>query len=166
MSPVSMPGYARLSPDFAKPLTVLIGRSRRLTGVLLGMHALALLAVALTPVGWPWRVALVAVVIASAIASFRHYGYFAARAVAIVAVREHAGAYSVRLAGSAAFVPATLTGFTLLPFALLLEFKVPPARWRRSVAVVSDAVDAQTFQHLRARLRLRGSRPPAVERAL
>lgn len=130
------------------------------------MHALALLAVALTPVGWPLKLALVAAVIASAFASFRHYGFFAAPAVAIVALREHAGAYSVRLAGSAAFVPATLTGFTLLPFVLLLEFKVPPSRWRRRAAVVSDAMDAQTFQHLRARLRLRGSRAPAVERAL
>lgn len=133
---------------------------------LIGMHAVATMAVVLTPVVWPWKLALIVVVIASALVSFRRYGYFAAPAVAIVALREHAGAYSVRLAGSKAFVPATLTGFTLLPFALLLEFKIPPSRWRRSAAVVNDAVDAQTFQHLRARLRLRGSRPPALDGAL
>ena len=158
-----MPIYARLSHDFAKPLTVAIGRSHRLRLSLVGMHALALAAVALTPVGWPWRVALVAVVAASAFASLRRYGYVSPEtSAAIAAVREHAGAYSVRLAGSEAFVPATLTGFTLLPFALLLEFKISPSRWAHTAAIFNDAVDAQTFQHLRARLRLRGSRPPSA----
>ena len=162
-----MPSYARLSHDFAKPLTVVPGRSRTLTLWLIGMHALALVAVALTPVGWPWRVALVGVVAASALASLCRYGYFSPDAfAAIVAVREHEGAYSVRLAGSDAFLPATLTGFTLLPFALLLEFKIPQSRWARTAAVFRDAVDAQTFQHLRARLRLRGGRQSSAIRGL
>lgn len=157
-----------MSHDFAKPLTVVIGRSRGLTLSLIGMHALALAAAALTPVGWPVRIALVAVVVVSAATSLRRYGYVSAAGAfgAIVTVREHAGAYSVRFAGSGASVPATLTGFTLLPFAVLLEFKIPQSRWARTAAVFNDAVDAETFQHLRARLRLRGGRPPTADGAL
>lgn len=131
------------------------------------MYALALAALALTPIGWPWKAALVALVAASAVASLCRYGYLSLEDCrAIVAVREHEGAYSVKLAGSEAFVPATLMGFSMLPFALLLEFKTPQSRWARTAAVFTDAVDAQTFQHLRARLRLRGGRPPLAEDAL
>lgn len=157
-----MRSCVRSSPDFAEPLTVTIGRSRWLVPALICVHALALAAAALTPVVIGWRLALSALVLASAVDSLRRYGGLGS-ARRIVAVREHAGAYSVRLAGSEGFVPAILTGFTPLPFALLMAFRIPPARWPHGTAIVSDAVDAQTFQHLRARLELRGGRAPIDE---
>lgn len=162
-----MPTSARSSLDFAEPLTVTIRRSPRLLWVLAGMHTLALVAAVLTPVALGWRLALIAVVLTSGVDTWRRYGQIgAAVAAVIVAVREHRGAFTVRRAHSEAFVPATLIGFTLLPFAVLLEFKIPPSRTRKRIAIVNDAVDAETFQHLRARLRLRGGRAPTVSEEL
>lgn len=152
--------------DFAEPLTVVIGRSRRLAWVLAAIHALALAAAVLTEIGWLLKTAIVFAVIASAVVSFRRHVYIASTGgaeTAVVALREQAGEYSVRVRGGTGFVPVTLSGFTVLPFALLLEVKA--AAWRRSRAAIVfyDAVDADAFHHLRARLRLRGHRQASVE---
>ena len=152
--------------DFAKPLTVVVGRSRRLMWALAAIHALALTAAILTAIdGWV-TAALSLAVVASAVASFRRHVYIDSAwgtENAVLALREHAGEYSVRLRASAAFVPVALIGFTVLSFAVLLDVRA--ATWRRSrIAIVAnDAVDADTFHHLRARLRLRGHRPPATK---
>lgn len=156
----------RLLHDFAKPLTVVIGRSRRLMWALAAIHALALTAAILTAIdGWI-KSALIVAVIASAVASFRRHIYIDAAwgsKAAVIALREHAGEYSVRVRASAAFVPVALIGFTVLSFAVLLQVKA--VTWRRSrIAIVAnDAVDADMFHHLRARLRLRGHRAPLTE---
>lgn len=163
---ISTRSCSRLLHDFAEPLTVVMGRSRRLTLVLVAIHTLALAAAMLTAIGWVLKLGLVATVMLSAVVSFRRHVYIdSARGsgAAIVALREHAGEYSLRLRGTAAFAPAVLVGFTVLPFALLLEFKAATWCWSRTAMVFNDAVDSETFQHLRARLRLRGHRAAAAE---
>lgn len=152
--------------DFAEPLTVVIGRSRRLAWVLAAIHVLALAAAVFTAIDWVLKLALAATVIISGVVSFRRHVYVdSARGsgTAIVALREHAGEYSLRVRGTAAFAPAVLVGFTVLPFALLVEFKATAWRWSRTAIVFNDAVDSETFQHLRARLRLRGHCAAAAE---
>lgn len=142
-------------PDYnLKPLTLTLGASRRLR-LTLGAAGMA---AGLLVLAWPWWAVpawWLAVAGATRFA-IRHHATLQAPD-ALVALRyDGSGALHVQ-SGNGTWHSARLLGNSCVtPWCAILNLRLAGKRCSRSMVIVPDAVDAQTFRRLRVRLRWGG----------
>lgn len=142
----SSPPGATLSPRFAEPLTVKLAPSYALAAVLAGAHAAALALALWLPVWWGWKTLLIVGLVANGYEAIRRHA-LRATPHAIVAIHHHPDkGFRLEPGGT-----AELRGLWLHPRVTIASFKT--AHGARGVVLTADAIVAESFAQLRARLR-------------
>ncbi len=152
-----------MSTSFDATLTVELKRSPTLIAALCVMHAGAFAIVWIAPAGAITRAALVLCVALSAVYVLLRYGRLGGlskrvedRFVQVVSAVEwdSGGNWSLRYAGSVQWQPCELREYWLHPWLVILRLRSDGDGRTLSVLIPADAVAADAFRRLRARLRL------------
>lgn len=142
---LTLPG-ARLSPRFAEPLTVKLAPSYALAAVLASAHVAALALALWSPVWWGWKTLLAVAIVANAYDAIRRHA-LRATPNAIMVVHHHPEkGFRLEPVGE-----ARLRALWLHPRVTIASFDTP--RGVRGVVLTADAIPAESFAQLRARLR-------------
>ena len=136
--------------------------SRHLFGLLLLMHAGALLLILMLPLHWAVMLTLGLVVSASLVWSL---GVASLKWGAIAElIEETAGEWTLCDAAGDAVTARLLPGSHLHQQLVVLNFACTGRRWgRRSVVILGDMLDGDSFRHLRVRLLAVSHTPPEPE---
>lgn len=154
---LSQPG-ARLSPRFAEPLSVKLSPSYVLAAVFASAHAAALALALWLPVWWGWKTLLIVGLVANAYHTVRRHA-LRSTPDAIAAIHHHPDkGFRLEPGG-----PAALRALWLHPRLTVASFDT--AHGARGVVLTADAIAAESFAQLRARLRagLHGAGEPEAE---
>jgi len=118
--------------------------SRLLKRLVIGMHVLCLIPVFLLPIGWPWQVGLIALLIVSQIFSLRQLtGALDGLNLAMD------GAFSVRLAGGE-WVPAEVLGSSFVkPWLTVLHLRLEDRSRVLPLVLLPDMLPVDDFRRLR-----------------
>lgn len=140
------PPGATLSPRFAEPLTVKLAPSYALAAVLASAHAAALVLALWLPVWWGWKTLLIVAVVANGYDAIRRHALRATPS-AITVIHHHPDkGFRLEPVGE-----ARLRALWLYPRVTIASFET--ARGARGVVLTADAIAAELFAQLRARLR-------------
>ncbi|OGI48278.1 MAG: hypothetical protein A3B81_06280 [Candidatus Muproteobacteria bacterium RIFCSPHIGHO2_02_FULL_65_16] len=142
-----------MSQRFDNNLILNIKVSRILIAVLAVAHLGGMVLVGIVPLAWGMRATLWAMLGLSLYRSVRRHGLRRGPG----AIREFEldpdGICSVRLAGSEAWRECRCTSVFIHPRCVLATAALADRRWPLALVIVADAVEADFFRRLRARLR-------------
>jgi hypothetical protein len=141
--------------SFAGPLGLEPRPSRRLAGLIAGVHVLGLGALALTSAPVGIKGILAAGILWSLIAGLRGHVLRRGRRAIRRAVWLPDGRWIVHDSPNRAQQASLAPGFVALPAVVLVRL-VLPGGGRRTLLLLSDSLDRQTLRRLRVRLRLGG----------
>lgn len=139
-------------------LTIAVGPSRRLAGLLAGMHGFAAALFWLAPLPHWIAVLLVAVLLGSAWRTLRSDGF---RTVphSLIALRLDADCHCEFQTRAGAWHEATLLGSSFAaPYLTVLNLKPAGGRLVKHLVILPDAVNAEEFRRLRVWLKWRCSK--------
>ena len=139
-------------------LTIAVGPSRRLAGLLAGMHAFAAALFWLAPLPHWLAVLLTAVLLGSAWSTLRRHG-FRTRQHSLIALRLDADCRCEFQTRAGAWHEAALLGSSFVaPYLTVLNLKPAGGRLVKHLVILPDAVNAEDFRQLRVWLKWRCSK--------
>lgn len=109
--------------------------------------------VGVVPLSWWWRLALGGAVVLSLYLALRAHGLRLAGAVTAVEL-DRDGSWALRFAGDASWHSCRLIDRWVQPRVVILRLRRDGWRRAHNVVIFADAVAAEPFRRLRARLRL------------
>lgn len=137
-------------------LTVAVGPSRRLAGLLAGMHVFAAAMCWLAPLPQWLAIALMPLLAASAWHALRRDS-LRTLPNSLVAVRLHAdGRCAFKVRGETWHQAALLGSSFVSPWLTVLNLRPEAGRFARHLVILPDAVNAEDFRRLRVWLKWRG----------
>lgn len=136
-------------------LTIEVGPSRRLAGLLLGMHGFAAAMLGLAPLPHWLAALLMPVLLGSAWHTLRRDGFRKVRH-SLVAVRLDAECNCEFQTRAGAWQEAVLLGSSFVaPYLTVLNLKPAGGRLVKHLVILPDAVNAEDFRRLRVWLKWR-----------
>jgi toxin CptA len=139
-------------------LTIAVGPSRRLAGLLAGMHGFAAALFWLAPLPHWLAVLLMAVLLGSAWRTLRRDG-FRTLPHSLIALRLDADCCCEFQTRAGAWHEATLLGSSFVaPYLTVLNLKPAGGRLVKHLVILPDAVNAEDFRRLRVWLKWRCSK--------
>lgn len=139
-------------------LTIAVGSSRLLAGVLAGMHAFAAALFWLAPLPHWLAVLLMPVFLGSAWHTLRRDGFRTWRH-SLIALRLDADGRCEFQTRAGAWREAALLGSSFVaPYLTVLNLKPAGDRLAKHLVILPDAVDAEDFRRLRVWLKWRGTK--------
>lgn len=140
------------------PLRLELHRSWWLAALLLLMHSGALLIVVLVPLPLWAKGLLGTIVIASATTSLNTHALRRGKHAMVCVIWDGTQQWTLRTAAGEEFTARLLPGSYVAASLVILNFALK-GRWRRrSVVILPDALDANSFRQLRVYLRTRFTR--------
>jgi toxin CptA len=138
-------------------LTIAVGPSRRLTGLLAGLHAFAIALFWLAPLPHWLAILLTAALLGSAWSTLRRHGFRTLRH-SLIALRLDADCRCEFQTRAGAWHEAALLGSSFVsPYLTVLNLKPAGGRLVKHLVIFPDAVNAEDFRRLRVRLKWRCS---------
>ena len=139
-------------------LTIAVGPSRRLAGMLAGMHVFAAALFWLAPLPHWLAVLLTAVLLGSAWHTLRRHG-FRTLLHSLIALRLDADCRCEFQTRAGAWHEAALLGSSFVaPYLTVLNLKPAEGRLMKHLVIFPDAVNAEDFRRLRVWLKWRCSK--------
>ncbi|WP_148665414.1 protein YgfX [Sulfurifustis variabilis] len=143
-----------MSARFGASLTIVLGPSHRLAGLLGIAYGGAIAIALLLPVPWLVRGAIALVLAFGLYLALRTHAYRSTAGTVNALEFGADGTCSVRFSGAGQWTECELEHSWVHPRLALLSLRVAGAR-RARVAIAADAIPAEAFRRLRVRLRLR-----------
>ncbi len=143
-----------MSERFDNNLIVKIKVSYTLVAVLAGVHLCGALLISVVPLPGFLKTGLWALLVASAVHAIRLHGLRSASRALVELELDTEGLCSVRQNRDANWRAAEIVQSLVHPWLVMLVLKPEGRRRRVSLVLPADAVEAEAFRRLRARLRL------------
>ena len=140
-------------------INVPIRASARLALLLTTAHAGAMAAVIVMPVAWWLRAAACSLLVASGTVMIRRNALLKAADSVIGLQLRRDGSCHLQLRNQRAISGELCPGWFASPLMIVVQVACPGQRWRRSITLLPDAVEAECLRRLRIFLRF------AVERS-
>lgn len=141
-----------------KTLTIKVGPSRDLAGLIAGMHILAAVIFWLVPVPLWLAASLMPAFIGSAMYTLRRDG-FRTLCHSLISLRLDADCRCAFQTRSGAWHDAALLGSSFVsPYLTVLNLQPAGGRWAKHLVILPDAINAEDFRRLRVWLKWRYER--------
>jgi hypothetical protein len=122
--------------------------------MLAGLHAGALVIVAIVPLSWGPRLLLLGLVATSLYRSLMRYALHKSEGAIRWADLDGDGEWYLGLGNGEALGPCSLKGYYAKPWLIIVRLAYPGRRLPLSLVVAPDAVEPAVFKNLRIRLGL------------